>query len=86
MLQSCVQTFCPVNAVYGNAQSRFFAEVFQTLEFLGADDLIGDENVIQASLSHDFGFAKFGAGDAHGTRVRLHFGDLGTLVGFGVRS
>ena len=50
-----------------------------------SDHLVGDEDVLNAGLNHDLGLTDLGTGDAERPCFQLSQGDLGALVGFGVR-
>lgn len=73
--------------VDGEAEFYFLGELGESLEFSGADDLVGDEDVVDAGFCEDFGFGEFGAGHADGASGgELAFGDLGAFVVFEMRA
>jgi hypothetical protein len=52
----------------------------------GADQRIGDEDVVQPGFSHHLGLAQLLAGDADGTEFDLPLGKVGEFVGLDMRA
>ena len=73
-----------VGIVDGDHHVGIPGQVHQSRDFLGANDLIGDEQVADSRLGHNLGFSQLGAGDADGARPKLHPGDSRAFVRFAV--
>ena len=62
------------------------AEGDNAFDFFSSDDLIGNQNIPNASSNHDFGFSNFGTCNPDGSGFDFSVGDGGNFVTFGVRT
>src|SRR5262249_37711094 len=67
-------------------QPRAARQRDQPLQLLPPDDIVGDENVVDAGVCHHFGFTELLTGDADGTKLDLSARELRYLVGLDVGS
>ena len=72
------------SAVDGDLDLGVVAEADQAFDFARADDLVGDEQIVDAVGGHHFGLAEFGTGDANGAGADGPVGDGGDLDALGV--
>ena len=68
----------------GDGALAIFYELCQPREFGLADDIVGDQDIFDASGGHRLGLAEFLADDADGTGGDLLAGYGRGLVGFGM--
>ena len=66
-------------------QPRAARQRRQPLQLLSADDVVGDEDVVDAGVGHHLGLAELLAGDADGTELDLSARELRDLVRLDVR-
>ena len=70
--------------VHQNADSRPIGQLHEMGQFGGADDLIGDQDVGDARIDEQAGFADFLATYSDGAQRHLAQCDLRAFVAFGV--
>ena len=71
--------------VGGNRDFRPGEQRAEAADLLLAENVVGDQDVVEPGIGHHLGLADFLAGDAAGAGVALHGGDHGALVGLDVR-
>ena len=70
--------------IHGDHDVAALRQIHQACYLARADHFVGDEDVVDAGVGHDFGLAEFGAGDANGPGFELQMSDSRGLVGLGV--